>query len=286
MAAKELQYVKVKKTDGITWVILNRPEKRNAMSPELHYEMDATLAELETDPETQVLVLTGAGEAWSAGQDLQKFFRELDGKPAERKRAGEAADRWRWYRLSMYDKPTIAMVNGYCVGGAFIQLLACDFAIAAEDATFSLSEINWGILPGSLVSKVVSDALLFRHALYYACLGEAFTARRAVEIGLINAAVPRQDLERETVALARRLMAKNPEVLRGTKQAIRMVRTMDHHRATEYMRIKMAEVQVLDSECARDAGIAQFIDDKSFKPTYEPAKRHYFESGDRKGERT
>ena len=283
MAAKALKYVKVKKADGITWVIMNRPEKRNAMSPELHYEMDATLAELETDPETLVLVLTGAGEAFSAGQDLQKFFRELDDKPAERKRAGEAADRWRWYRLAMYDKPTIAMVNGYCVGGAFIQLLGCDFAIAAEDATFSLSEINWGILPGSLVSKVVSDAVLLRHALYYACLGEAFNARRAVEIGLINAAVPRADLERETVALATRLMAKNPEVLRGTKQAIRMVRDMDHPRANEYMRIKMAEVQVRDRERARDAGIAQFIDDKSFKPTYEPAKRHYFESGGQKG---
>jgi len=278
MAAAERKFVKVRKADGITWVMLNRPEKRNAMSPELHYEMDATLAELETDSDTQVLVLTGAGESFSAGQDLQKFFRELDDKPAEQKRAGEAADRWRWYRLSMYDKPTIAMVNGYCVGGAFIQLLACDFAIAAENATFSLSEINWGILPGSLVSKVVSDAVLYRHALYYACLGEAFTARRAVEIGLINAAVPAAELERETIALARRLMAKNPEVLRGTKQAIRMVRDMDHQRANEYMRIKMAEVTVRDRERARDAGIAQFIDDKSFKPTFEPARRRYFEN--------
>jgi trans-feruloyl-CoA hydratase/vanillin synthase len=284
MAGTEPKYVKVRKADGITWVMLNRPEKRNAMSPELHYEMDATLAELETDPETQVLVLTGAGEAFSAGQDLKTFFRDLDGKPAEQKRAGEAADRWRWFRLSMYDKPTIAMVNGYCVGGAFIQLLACDFAIAAENATFSLSEINWGILPGSLVSKVVADAVLYRHALYYACLGEAFTARRAVEIGLINAAVPAADLERETIALARRLMAKNPEVLRGTKQAIRMVRDMDHQRANEYMRIKMAEVKGRDHERARDAGIAQFIDDKTFKPTFEPARRHYF--GSKEGKRS
>jgi trans-feruloyl-CoA hydratase/vanillin synthase len=277
MAGDDRRYVKVRKADGITWVMMNRPEKKNAMSPELHYEMDATLAELETDPETQVLVLMGAGGTFSAGQDLQKFFRELDDKPAERKRAGEAADRWRWYRLSMYDKPTIAMVQGYCVGGAFIQLLACDFAIAADDATFSLSEINWGILPGSLVSKVVADAVLYRHALYYACLGEAFGAKRAVEIGLINAAVPAATLEVETIGLAKRLMAKNPEVLRGTKQAIRQVRDMDHARANEYMRIKMAEVQVRDRERARDAGIAQFIDDKAFKPAYEPARRHYFE---------
>src|SRR5262249_61062991 len=105
--------------------------------------------------------------------------------------------------------------------GAATRSLACASASAAETATFSLSEINWGILPGSLVSKVVSEAVLYRHALYYACLGEAFTARRAVEIGLINAAVPAAELERETIALARRLMAKNPEGLPRTKQAIR-----------------------------------------------------------------
>ncbi len=282
MTGKDPKYVKVRKTNGITWVILNRPEKRNAMSPELHYEMDATLAALETDPETQVLVLTGAGNAFSAGQDLQKFFRELDGKPAEQKRAAEAADRWRWYRLSAYDKPTIAMVNGYCVGGAFMQLLGCDFAIAAEDATFSLSEINWGILPGSLVSKLLADAVLFRHALYYACLGEPFNGKRAAEIGLINYAVPGKDLESETVALARKLMAKNPEVLRATKQTIRAVRDMDVLRAYDYTAAKMAEMRLRDTERARDAGIAQFIDDKSFKPTYEPAKRHYFASGGQK----
>ena len=124
-------------------------------SPALHYDMDDALARLEVDDDVKVVVVTGEGGNFSAGQDLKKFFRELEKNPGERKKAQAAANRWRWERLYGYDKPTIAMVHGYCVGGAFMQLLACDFAIAAEDATFSLSEVNWGILPGALVSKVV-----------------------------------------------------------------------------------------------------------------------------------
>src|SRR6266511_4829824 len=142
-------FVKVSVSDGIAWAALNRPEKRNAMSPPLHYEMDDALARLEVDDAVKVVVVTGEGGNFSAGQDLKKFFRELENNPAERKNAAAAANRWRWERLYGYDKPTIAMVHGYCVGGAFMQLLACDFAIAAENATFSLSEVNWGILPGA-----------------------------------------------------------------------------------------------------------------------------------------
>ena len=125
---------------GLTWVILNRPEKRNAMSPQLHFDMANVLDELESDAQTRLIVLTGAGEAWCAGQDLKLYFRELDNKPAERARASWASHYWRWQKLFTYPKPTIAMVNGFCFGGGFTQLIACDFAIAAEDAQFGLSE--------------------------------------------------------------------------------------------------------------------------------------------------
>ena len=172
---------------------MNRPDKRNAMSPQLHYDMDDALARLEVDEDVRVVVVSGEGGNFSAGQDLQKFFRELERNPGERKKAAAAANRWRWERLFNYDKPTIAMIQGFCVGGAFMQLLGCDFAIAAEDATFSLSEVNWGILPGALVSKVVADAVLPRHALYYACLGEPFDGKEAARIGMINSAVPAEE---------------------------------------------------------------------------------------------
>src|ERR1700683_2093799 len=226
MAEYKYECVNVRVRDGIGWAFLNRPDKRNAMSPQLHYDMDDALARLEVDDDVRVVVVSGEGANFSAGQDLKRFFRELEKNPAERKKAAAAANRWRWERLYNYDKPTIAMVHGYCVGGAFMQLLGCDFAIAAENATFSLSEVNWGILPGALVSKCVADMVLPRHALYYACLGKPFDGKEALRIGMVNEAVPLERLEAATTELAQELMKKSPAVLRATKQAIKHVRRM------------------------------------------------------------
>jgi trans-feruloyl-CoA hydratase/vanillin synthase len=272
MAEYRYENVKVEIRDGIAWAILNRPEKRNAMSPGLHYDMDDALARLEVDDDAKVVVITGAGGNFSAGQDLKKFFRELERNPLERKKAAAAANRWRWERLYNYDKPTIAMVHGYCVGGAFMQLLGCDFAIAAENATFSLSEVNWGILPGALVSKVVADMVLPRHALYYACLGKPFDGNEAARIGMVNFAVPLERLEDAVTELAGELMKKSPSVLRATKQAIRHVRTMDVPQAYDYLAEKGRAIKVMDKEDSYNTGLRQFLDEKTYKPTYEPFK--------------
>jgi trans-feruloyl-CoA hydratase/vanillin synthase len=272
MAEYKYEFVNVKIRDGIAWTALNRPEKRNAMSPQLHYDMDDALRRLETDDDVKVVVVTGEGGNFSAGQDLQKFFRELERNPEEKKKAAAAANRWRWERIYQYDKPTIAMVHGFCVGGAFMQLLACDFAIAAENATFSLSEVNWGILPGALVSKAVSDTVLPRHALYYACLGDPFDGKEAARIGMINYAVPLKDLEDAVTDLAERLMKKSPAVLRATKQAIRHCRTMDVAQSYEYLAAKGQAIRAADQEDSYNTGLRQFLDEKTYKPTYEPFK--------------
>lgn len=273
MAVKSnYQCIKIEREKGVTFVLLNRPEKRNAMNPQLHFEMDEALKELETDPETRCVVIGGAGGYFSAGQDLKEFFRANEGNPRGRKAAAEAANRWRWERLYNYDKPTIAMVEGYCVGGAFMQLLATDFAIAAEDAVFSLSEVNWGILPGALVSKVVADAVLPRHALYYCCLGEPFDGKEAARIGMVNYAVPKRKLRAEVMKLAEKLMAKSPAVLRATKQAVRQVRTMDFGQAYDYLAAKGQAIKVGDAEDSYNTGLRQFLDEKSYKPTFEPFK--------------
>ena len=272
MADYSYECAKVEIRDGIGWAIMNRPEKRNAMSPQLHYDMDDALARLETDPDARVIVVTGAGGNFSAGQDLKKFFRELENDPFERKKAQLYANSWRWQRLYNYDKPTIAMIHGYCVGGAFMQLLATDFAIAAKGATFSLSEVNWGILPGALVAKVVSDAVLPRHALYYACLGDPFDGDEAARIGMVNYAVPDDALEAETVKLAEKLMKKSPAVLRATKQAVRKVRTMDFDQAYDYLAAKGQAIKIGDAEDSYNTGLRQFLDEKSYKPTFEPFK--------------
>jgi trans-feruloyl-CoA hydratase/vanillin synthase len=111
--------VKVRIEDGIAWVSLNRPEKRNAISPGIVFEMVAAIDQLEMNDDAKVIVITGSGEAFSAGQDLKEYFRIPDaGDPRERERLHNANAYWQWRRLMYYPKPTIAMVNGWCFGGA------------------------------------------------------------------------------------------------------------------------------------------------------------------------
>jgi trans-feruloyl-CoA hydratase/vanillin synthase len=273
MDFSKFENVIVKQHDGISWLYMNRPEKKNAMSPQLHYEMDEALELLEGDPETKLVVIAGMGGNFSAGQDLKKFFRELEDKPVESKKAQAAANRWRFERLWNYDKPTIAMIEGFCVGGAFMQLLSTDFAITADNATFSLSEVNWGILPGALVAKLVADACLPRRALYYSCTGEAFDGHEAEKIGLVDKVVPHEDLEAEVEKLADVLMKKSPAVLRATKQAVRQVRTMDHNQAFDYLMEKNMAIRFHDQrfnmQSSYHEGLKQFLDEKSYRPVYE-----------------
>ena len=270
MTTKAYETVLVEKDDGITWVTLNRPEKRNAMNPQLHFDMVEALTWLNTDDETKVLVLTGAGQSWCAGMDLKEFFRELDDKPVERAAARDADRRWGWYGLTRFSKPTIAMVNGYCFGGAFTPLIACDFAIAAEDATFGLSEINWGILPGGLVSKVVTEVLTYRKAMYYACTGRTFDGKEAEDVGLITKAVPADKLREETIALARELMEKSPTVLRAVKEGMRAVTHMSVDEAYEYLEAKQEQLRFRDAHGTRARGIEEFIDKKTYRPGFQP----------------
>jgi trans-feruloyl-CoA hydratase/vanillin synthase len=266
MLKKTYENVKVEFDNGIAWVILNRPSKRNAMSPQLHYDMCDILNELEHDHDAKVLVLTGAGDAWCAGQDLKLFFRDLDDKPVERSRAGAASHYWRWQKLFTYPKPTIAMVNGFCFGGGFTQLIACDFAIAAEDAQFGLSEVNWGILPGGYVSKALVQALGMRDAVWFAVTGETFDAKVAERARLINKAVPRDQLRSETVALAQKLLKINPQAIRATKQAVKLVPTMGDDAALDYLAAKSIELRFVDREGGREKGMSQFLDDKTYRP--------------------
>src|SRR6185312_9855298 len=140
--------------DRIAWVTLNRPEKRNAMSPPLNDEMVKVLEAIEIDDRCGVLVLTGAGDSFSAGMDLREYFRALDGLPYEQQLQGRrSAWQWQWKHMMAYCRPTIAMVNGWCFGGAFTPLVACDLAVAADEAIFGVSEINWGIIPGGNVTR-------------------------------------------------------------------------------------------------------------------------------------
>jgi len=259
--------------DGIAWVTMNRPEKRNAMSPALNEEMLRTVIALSTDERCKVLVLTGAGDSFAAGMDLKEYFRETDGKADTIiMSVRRVAEEWQWRRLRDYPKPTIAMVNGWCFGGAFTPLVACDLAIAAEEAVFGLSEINWGILPAGNVTKAVTETMGLRNALYYTMTGEPFDGKKAVELGLVNEAVPRAQLKERTRALARALIEKNQTMLRNAKLAVKRVRYMDWEVSADYLYAKLGEALNFGAAENRANAMKAFLDDKTYKPGLEHFK--------------
>ena len=251
--------------DRIAWVRFNRPDKRNAMSPTLNRDMMEVLDLLEFNAEVGVLVLTGEGTSWTAGMDLKEYFRETEAKGLGGTRQAQRESYGWWRRLRWYQKPTIAMVNGWCFGGGYGPLFACDLAFAAEEAKFGLSEINWGILPGGGATKVASELMPFRKAMYHALTGENIDGKTAAEWGLVNEALPLDQLKARVTQVAEVLLKKNPVALKATKDAVRRVSEMTYDNAEDYLIRAQEAANSFDNE-GRKEGIRQFIDEKSYKP--------------------
>jgi len=259
--------VDVEFEDDIAFVFFNRPDKKNCMSPTLNREMYATLHALEMDDRCKVVVLTGRGAAWSAGMDLKEYFRETDNEgDIFKMRIREEAAAWQQVKLRYFAKPTIAMVNGWVFGGGFTPLTSCDLAIASDDATFGLSEINWGILPGGNVTKSVADTMGQRNALYYIMTGETFKGQKAAEMGLVNESVPHDQLKARVLELAKEIMKKDPVVLRSAKEVFKRVRYMDWETANDYIYAKSDGSLHRSGGEFRSGAMKAFLDDKKLKP--------------------
>jgi trans-feruloyl-CoA hydratase/vanillin synthase len=265
--------VRLEYENGVAWVIFNRPEKRNALSPALSLRMLEILDEVEASDLCGVMVLTGEGTAFSAGMDIKEYFRDLKDKPRiETQKIRRLNYEWQWRRLRYFEKPTIAMVNGWCFGGAFLPVVSCDLAIAAEDAKFGLSEVNWGILPAGNVSRALAETMHSRDALYYIMTGELFDGRKAAEMGLVNEAVPSEKLRDRVRELADVLLQKSPAVLKGAKDAFKRVQQLDWEMSEDYLISKQEQLWYVAGD-EREEGFKQFLDDKTYKPGLGMYKR-------------
>ena len=261
--------------NGIAWLSFNRPDKRNCMSPNLNRRMMELLDELEYREDVGVLVLKGEGTAWTAGMDLKEYFRENEAKGLGAVRQAQRESYGWWRRLRWYQKPTIGMINGWCFGGGYGPLYSCDLAIAADEAQFALSEINWGILPGGGATKVVVDLIPLRDAMYHAMTGELIDGKKAAEWRLVNESVPLADLETRVRALAKVLLEKNPVALKATKDAIRRVKEMTYDNAEDFLVRAQEAANSFDND-GRKEGMKQFLDDKTYKPglgAYDKSKQ-------------
>jgi len=260
----------VENKDGITTIRLNRPKKKNAMSPTLHREMHAALRALEFDDATQVLVITGSGDAFCAGQDLKEYFYDNKDSARQTEEIQRISHEWRHQILNTFPKPTIASINGYCFGGAFTIVASSDIAIAANEAIFGLSEINFGSIPGGLVAKAISTEMSYRQMLYYSLTGEQFDGKRSVEIGFTTMSVPRAELEAKTLAVANVLKGKDRHALRATKDAFKGVdiRSMSYEDARFWLKARLSQMTYEQKNANWiEHGIGKFIEG-----VYQPGK--------------
>lgn len=250
----------VDRKDGVVTVTLNRPKKKNAMNPKLHSEMVDLLADLRFDKDLRILVITGAGDSFSAGEDLKEFFYEQnDRMPFER--ILDKALQWRVRILRAFPVPTIAMINGWCFGGAFSIVSGCDIAIAADEAVFGLSEVNFGHFPGGPVSKQISQLLRVRDAIYYILTGDTFNGKRAAEIGFVTYSVPKQELQEEVDKVVAKLCQKDALALRACKEAYRdSLLIPDYETALAYSTAKSDQLSFLQRGAWKDKGIKQFLE--------------------------
>lgn len=263
--AYEYETLLVEFDKGVCILTLNRPEKRNAMNPTLGEEITDALEHLRNDERCAVLVITGAGESFCAGMDLKEFFLELEDKPAEYDRAHRLAVEWRGRTLRLFPKPTIAMVNGHCFGGAFTIVEGCDLAVAAEDAKMGLSEVNFKLFPGGSVGKSMGNLLRPRDYMLYALTGRPMSGQNAAEIGFVNYAVPRKDLRDNVMALAEEIAGKDASALQATREVYRFSLDMEWDTAMNYASALQAWHTTRQGNTFREEGIGDFLD-KKYKP--------------------
>ncbi len=197
---------------AVDLLVIDRPEKRNALDPPTIDAIGEVLLEIEHDDDVAVLVITGAGDrAFCAGMDLASFS---EGRQTLR---GAAAERYEAFYRTGFAKPVVAAVNGSAVGGGFELMLACDLAVMADHALLGLPEVKRGLFAGAggtLLPKRIPAAI----ALELGLTGALVTAARAYELGLVNRIVPAADVRAEALALATAIAANAPLAVRVTKQ--------------------------------------------------------------------
>jgi enoyl-CoA hydratase len=204
--------------DGIARIRLNRPRRLNAMVPQLMRDLHRAFVAAAEDPAVRVVILSGEGRAFCAGDDLKESAR-APADVAEVRRFVEEIQQVTVDMKSM-PKPIIGAVHGYAVGGGCELALDCDLVVAAEDAKFGFVETGVGLFSTGGITHFLPRAVGLAKAKELLMLGELFDGREAARLGLVNRAVPRDQVLAVAEGLARQIMAKAPIPISMTKVAL------------------------------------------------------------------
>ncbi|MGL4442283.1 MAG: enoyl-CoA hydratase-related protein [Alsobacter sp.] len=193
---------------------LDRPEVRNALSPELRGELRVAFQTLSADPDVRAVVITGNGEAFSAGADIRSM---VETTPGEMMRRGDDEN---WSAIRNCPKPVIAAVSGYALGGGCELAMHADIIVAAESARFGQPEVKLGIMPGAGGTQRLARAIGRHRAMLLLLTGDTMTARDAFEAGLVSAVSADGAVLDDALALAARIAAMPPLAVAEIKRVL------------------------------------------------------------------
>lgn len=214
----ELKCVTYKKEEGIATVTINRPEVRNALNRLTRKELLQILQEVRTDKDISVLILTGAGDkAFISGSDITEL-RELS--PLQMQEFMATIGQQLYTDFENLEMPSIARINGFCLGAGLELAMCCDLRVASENARFGQPEVNLGIIPSGGGTQRLPRLVGLAKAKELIYTGDLIDAKEAERIGLVNKVVPLDKLDETVKDLARKIVGKSPIIIKIAKKAI------------------------------------------------------------------
>jgi len=206
------QNIILEKEENVATITFNRPDAMNALNNQTRAEFAAAIAEVATDNEIKVLILTGSGKAFVAGSDIKEFSQTTPYVAHNIHRLGEMVEK--------LEKPVIAAVNGFCLGGGNEIAMGCDIIIASEKAKFGQTEVNIGIIPGGGGTQRLPRLIGMCRAKELIYTGDIIGAEEAYRLGLVNRVVPVDQLMPVAKELAKKIATKSAAALKLAKTAI------------------------------------------------------------------
>ena len=231
-----MAFVELTKKDNIAVITMNRPEALNALSKAVFADLEAVLDDVENDDDVYVVIITGAGRAFIAGADIGEM---APMNVAEGLAFSELGNRL-LMRVDMMEKPTIAAVNGFALGGGCEMALACDIRIASEKAKFGQPEVGLGITPGFGGTQRMARIIGTGAAMELIYTADTIDAQKAKEIGMVNYVVPAEELMDKTMEMAHKICKNAQKAIRVSKMAIRRGIDCDISTAVTYEALAFA----------------------------------------------
>jgi enoyl-CoA hydratase len=244
--------------EAVVLVRINRPEARNALNLEVRKLLSRYLTELSEDSTTRAVVITGNEKAFAAGADIKEMA-DLGTIEALQRGIHRL-----WQAIGSCRKPVIAAVSGYALGGGCELAMTCDIIVAGESASFGQPEVKIGILPGGGGTQRLTRAVGKYKAMKYVLTGELFSAREALDMGLVSEVVPDPEVEGRAIDLARQIAALPPLAVQLAKEAV--IAGMDAP-LTSALALEAKSLQILFSSHDQKEGMRAFIEKR--KPKFE-----------------